>query len=53
MLTVSNLAHLHTIAIPRLIDQFRSAFQVDMGADMEVSPSRPPCGQIHEREREI
>jgi exocyst complex component 2 len=37
ILTVSNLAHLQSTAIPRMVDQFQSAFRVDMATDVEVS----------------
>jgi exocyst complex component 2 len=35
-LTVSNLTHLRETTIPRLINQFQSAYKVDMASDIQM-----------------
>ncbi|SCV68475.1 BQ2448_596 [Microbotryum intermedium] len=36
LLTVSNLTHLRETSIPRIINQFQSAFKIDMEADVQM-----------------
>ncbi|KDE09777.1 hypothetical protein MVLG_00177 [Microbotryum lychnidis-dioicae p1A1 Lamole] len=36
LLTVSNLTHLRETSIPRIINQFQSAFKIDMASDVQM-----------------
>ncbi|KAI5478551.1 exocyst complex component sec5 [Pseudohyphozyma bogoriensis] len=36
LLTVSNLTHLRTVSIPRMVNQFQVAFRLDMSSDVQM-----------------